>query len=59
MLTWAVIFLIVALVAGLLGLPGVAAVSIEISRILFFIFLVLFKKGSERENKWQLYNLFH
>jgi len=42
MLYWAVVFLIIALVAGALGLSGVAWASADISRILFFVFLVLF-----------------
>ncbi len=42
MLKWALIFFLIALIAGALGLPGVAVVSAEISRILFFVFLVLF-----------------
>lgn len=42
MLKWALIFLVIALIAGILGLPGVASLSIEISRILFFIFVSLF-----------------
>ncbi len=42
MLKWALIFLVIALITGALGLPGVAAISAEISRILFFLFIVLF-----------------
>jgi uncharacterized membrane protein YtjA (UPF0391 family) len=42
MLRWAVLFLVIALVAALFGFGGVAGVSIEAARILFFIFLVLF-----------------
>jgi uncharacterized membrane protein YtjA (UPF0391 family) len=42
MLYWAVVFLVVALVAGLLGFGGVASASMGIAQILFFIFLVLF-----------------
>jgi len=42
MLYWALIFLVVALVAGLLGFGGVASTSMGIAQILFFIFLVLF-----------------
>lgn len=34
-------FLILALVAGLLGFTGIEIMSIEIARILFFVFLVL------------------
>jgi uncharacterized membrane protein YtjA (UPF0391 family) len=42
MLRWAVIFLVIALVAGLLGFTGVAGASIAIAKTLFFIFLVVF-----------------
>jgi uncharacterized membrane protein YtjA (UPF0391 family) len=42
MLGWVVTFLIVALVAGVLGFGGVAGASIEIAKIIFFIALVLF-----------------
>lgn len=42
MLSWASTFLIVALVAALFGFGGIAGVSIEIAKILFFVFLVLF-----------------
>ena len=42
MLRWALIFLIVGLIAGLLGFTGVAGTSIGIAKVLFFIFLVMF-----------------
>jgi uncharacterized membrane protein YtjA (UPF0391 family) len=42
MLSWVVTFLIVALVAGVLGFGGVAGVSIEIAKTIFFIAVVLF-----------------
>lgn len=42
MLRYALIFFIVALVAALFGFTGIAAGAVEIARILFFIFLVLF-----------------
>jgi len=42
MLKWALTFFVVALIAGVLGFGGVAFVSVEIARTLFFIFLVLF-----------------
>ena len=42
MLGWVVTFLIVALVAGVLGSGGVAGASIEIAKIIFFIAVVLF-----------------
>lgn len=42
MLRWAIIFLVIALIAGFLGLGNIAGVSVEIAQILFFVFLVLF-----------------
>jgi uncharacterized membrane protein YtjA (UPF0391 family) len=42
MLRWAFAFLIIALIAMVLGLPGIAYLSADIARILFFVFLVLF-----------------
>lgn len=42
MLAWAIAFLILAILAGLMGFGGVAAVSIGIAKLLFFLFLVLF-----------------
>ncbi|MCW2246976.1 uncharacterized membrane protein YtjA (UPF0391 family) [Azospirillum fermentarium] len=42
MLYWALVFLVVALVAGALGFGGIASASAGIAQILFFIFLVLF-----------------
>ena len=42
MLSWALTFLVIALVAAALGLSGVAVVSMEMAKIIFFIFVVLF-----------------
>jgi uncharacterized membrane protein YtjA (UPF0391 family) len=42
MLRYALIFLVVAIVAGLLGFTEVAMAASDIARILFFIFIVLF-----------------
>jgi uncharacterized membrane protein YtjA (UPF0391 family) len=42
MLNWVVTFLIIALVAALLGFGGIAGASIEIAKTLFFIALILF-----------------
>jgi uncharacterized membrane protein YtjA (UPF0391 family) len=42
MLSWVVTFLIIALVAGLLGFGGIAGASIEIAKVIFFIAIVLF-----------------
>jgi uncharacterized membrane protein YtjA (UPF0391 family) len=41
MLRLALLFLIIALLAGFFGFYGVAALSWEIGRLLFFVFLVL------------------
>ena len=42
MLSWAVVFLIIALVAAVFGFGGIAVASAGIAKLLFFIFLVLF-----------------
>jgi uncharacterized membrane protein YtjA (UPF0391 family) len=42
MLGWVVTFLIIALIAGILGFGGVAGASIEIAKAIFFIAVVLF-----------------
>lgn len=42
MLRWAVLFLVIALIAALFGFGGVAGTSIVAAKILFFVFLVLF-----------------
>jgi uncharacterized membrane protein YtjA (UPF0391 family) len=42
MLRWALIFLVIGLIAGILGFTDVAGASVEIAKILFFIFLVTF-----------------
>ncbi|MEX0848772.1 MAG: DUF1328 domain-containing protein [Candidatus Dependentiae bacterium] len=42
MIDWVVIFLILAIVAGALGFGGISIVSVEIAKLLFFIFLLLF-----------------
>ncbi len=41
MLKWAIIFLIVSLVAGALGFTGVARGAASIAKLLFVIFLVI------------------
>ena len=42
MLSWVVTFLIVALIAGILGFGGIAGASVEIAKTIFFIAVVLF-----------------
>jgi uncharacterized membrane protein YtjA (UPF0391 family) len=41
MLKWALIFFIIALIAGALGFTTIAGTSIAIAKVLFFIFLAL------------------
>jgi uncharacterized membrane protein YtjA (UPF0391 family) len=42
MLKWALVFLVIGLIAGLLGFTSIAGTSIVIAKTLFFIFLVIF-----------------
>ena len=42
MLGWALTFLVVALLAGLLGFTAIAGTAMGVAKILFFVFLVLF-----------------
>jgi uncharacterized membrane protein YtjA (UPF0391 family) len=42
MLRWAVLFLIIALIAGVLGFTNIAAGASNIAWILFVVFLILF-----------------
>jgi len=42
MLGWAVTFLVIALIAAVLGFGGIAGVAIELAKIVFFIAIVLF-----------------
>jgi uncharacterized membrane protein YtjA (UPF0391 family) len=42
MLRWAFIFLVVGLIAGLLGFTGIAGASIGIAKFLFFLFVAMF-----------------
>ena len=42
MLGWALTFLVVALIAGVLGFTTVAGAAMGIAKILFWVFLVLF-----------------
>lgn len=42
MLKWALIFLLISLVAGALGFAGVASGARVISKVLFGLFLLLF-----------------
>ena len=42
MLSWALTFLVIALIAAVLGFGGVAGAATGIAKILFFAFLILF-----------------
>ena len=42
MLYWAITFLVIALIAAVLGFGGIAGTAVGIAKLLFFIFLVLF-----------------
>ena len=39
---WALLFLIVAIVAGIFGFAGVMVAAAGIAKLLFYVFLVLF-----------------
>lgn len=42
MLQWAITFLVVALIAAVLGFGGIASASVGIAKIIFLVFIVLF-----------------
>jgi uncharacterized membrane protein YtjA (UPF0391 family) len=42
MFGWAILFLIIALIAAAFGFGGLAGTAIEIAKIIFFVALVLF-----------------
>lgn len=42
MLGWALAFLIIALIAGVLGFGGIAGASVGIAKFLFVVFVALF-----------------
>ena len=42
MLGWALTFLVIALIAAVLGFTSIAGAAIGIAKILFYVFLVLF-----------------
>mgnify|MGYP000977492110 CR=1 FL=1 len=42
MLQWAITFLVIAIIAGLLGFGSIAVLSVEMARVLFGLFLILF-----------------
>jgi uncharacterized membrane protein YtjA (UPF0391 family) len=42
MLKWAIIFLVISIIAGIFGFTGIAAGSAAIAKFLFFAALILF-----------------
>jgi uncharacterized membrane protein YtjA (UPF0391 family) len=42
MFAWALTFLIIALIAGVLGFGGVAIISIEMAKVIFMVAIILF-----------------
>lgn len=42
MLSWALTFFVLALVAAVFGFGGIASGAAEIAKVLFFLFVVLF-----------------
>ena len=42
MLSWAITFFIVAIIAAVFGFGGIAAGAVEIAKVLFFLFLIAF-----------------
>lgn len=42
MLSWAITFLIIALIAGIFGFFNIAGAAVGFAKILFFVFIVLF-----------------
>jgi len=41
MLHYAVVFLVIALIAAVFGFGGIAAGAVEIAKILFFVFVIM------------------
>jgi len=41
MLQWAIVFLVIALVAAFLGFGGLAGSFVGLAKILFFVFLII------------------
>jgi uncharacterized membrane protein YtjA (UPF0391 family) len=42
MLSWAITFLVIALIAALFGFGGIAGTAVEAAKIVFFVAIVLF-----------------
>jgi uncharacterized membrane protein YtjA (UPF0391 family) len=42
LLRWALLFAVIAIIAGILGFGGIAGASWDIAKVLFWIFLAVF-----------------
>jgi uncharacterized membrane protein YtjA (UPF0391 family) len=42
MLYWAAIFLVISIIAGILGFSGISVAAAGIAKVLFFVFVALF-----------------
>lgn len=42
MLSWVIVFLVIAIIAGVFGFGGIVNAAVGIAKIIFFVFLVLF-----------------
>lgn len=42
MLSWAIFFLVIALIAAVLGFGGIAGTAVAIAKLIFFVAIVLF-----------------
>jgi uncharacterized membrane protein YtjA (UPF0391 family) len=42
MLGWALTFLVIALIAAVLGFGGIAGFAVEIAKIIFYVAIILF-----------------
>jgi len=42
MLNWAITFLIIALIAAVLGFGGIAGTAISIAKLIFYVAIILF-----------------
>ncbi len=42
MLNWAIMFLVIALIAAVLGFGGIAGVAVGLAKVVFFVAIVLF-----------------
>jgi uncharacterized membrane protein YtjA (UPF0391 family) len=42
MLRWAVIFLVIAIIAAIFGFGGIAGASADIAQLLFYVFIAVF-----------------